>query len=435
MAVTGRFVVLLALGLLPVVLLGATPDGALLVLAAWILLCLAVALADLALAASPRRIRLEREEPGRVRLGERSESRLYLTNTGSRALRGLVRDAWDPTAGAPRMREPVSIPPGERRAVRTPLRPVRRGTRRARHVTVRSFGPLRLFARQATLQTSGTLLVLPPFRARRHLPSRLARLREMDGQTQLMIRGQGTEFDSLREYVRGDDVRSIDWRATARRQELVVRNWRPERDRRVLIVLDAGRVSAARIGDETRLDASIESSLLLAALADRAGDRVDLLSWERRVRARVQGVSGAALLPRMVEAMADVEPELIETDWQALPGLVRGVTSRRSLVVVLTTLESAGTAEEFLDVLPQLTRSHLVVVAGVTDPGTALVAQNRSSREAVYRAAAAERAMLDRERVRAAMNRLGAEVVSAPPEELPPALADRYLALKAAGRL
>ena len=111
-----------------------------------------------------------------------------------------------------------------------------------------------------------------------------------------MIRGQGTEFDSLREYVRGDDVRSIDWRATrahgAIRPSLVVRTWRPERDRRVVIVIDTGRTSAARIADEPRIDTAFEAALLLAALATRAGDRVDLVVFDRRVRGRVQGASG-----------------------------------------------------------------------------------------------------------------------------------------------
>ena len=186
----------------------------------------------------------------------------------------------------------MSIPAGERRAITTRLTPIRRGERRAAQVTVRSFGPLRLAARQATIALPGAIRVLPPFTSRKHLPSRLARLRELDGRTSVMIRGQGTEFDSLREYVRGDDVRSIDWRATARRgdsqgeQHLMVRTWRPERDRRVVIVIDSGRTSAARIAGEPRIDTAFESALLLAALATRAGDRVDLVIFDRRGRGR-----------------------------------------------------------------------------------------------------------------------------------------------------
>src|SRR5699024_11572031 len=95
------------------------------------------------------------------------------------------------------------------------------------------FGPLGLAGRQRTMSAPWTVRVLPPFHSRRHLPGKLSRLRELEGQHTAMVRGQGSEFDSLRDYVRGDDVRSIDWRATARGQGVVVRTWRPERDRRL----------------------------------------------------------------------------------------------------------------------------------------------------------------------------------------------------------
>ncbi|MEO7015244.1 MAG: DUF58 domain-containing protein, partial [Leifsonia sp.] len=274
-------------------------------------------------------------------------------------------------------------------------------------------------------------------------PSRLARLRELDGMTSVQLRGQGTEFDSLREYVRGDDVRSIDWRATARRHDptggsgarVMVRTWRPERDRRVILVIDTARTSAARIENEPRIDTAFESALLLAALASRAGDRVDMLAFDRAVRGRVQGASGGDLLARMVDAMAGIEPTLIEMDWSAVPSQVAAITSQRSLVVLLTSIEAPGASRGLLSVLPQLTKKHTVVVASVTDPETLRATVARSNRDGVYRAAAAERALLDIARVTAAIQRSGADVVTGSPADLPPALSDRYLALKAAGRL
>ena len=95
--------------------------------------------------------------------------------------------------------------------------------------------------------------MLPPFRSRRHLPEKLSRLRQLDGQHRAQLRGQGSEFDSLREYVIGDDVRSIDWRATARLRDVMIRTWRPERDRQLLIMLDTGRTSAGRLGSRAGL--------------------------------------------------------------------------------------------------------------------------------------------------------------------------------------
>ena len=437
MALTGRFVALLALGVVPIVVLGAWWA-----LVGWVVLALALAAVDLALAGSPRRVHLTRDLPARVRLGETVRADLIIANTGARVIRGLVRDAWQPSAGADVTRHRVRVPAGERRAVSTALTPFRRGERRSAAVTIRSFGPLGLAARQANLGLPGAIRVLPPFTARKHLPSRLARLRELDGRTSVMLRGQGTEFDSLREYVSGDDVRSIDWRATARRTDpvqgapsLVVRTWRPERDRRVVVIVDSGRTSAARIDREPRIDTAFESTLLLSALASRAGDRVDVVVYDQRVRGRVQGATGADLLARLVDTMATIEPELIEMDWSAVPGLVRSVTSQHSLVVLATSIDSPGSARGLLAVLPQLTRRHTVLVSSVTDPEVLAAAAERSSRTEVYRAAAAERALLDIARVSAAIRQLGADVVTGAPADLPPALADRYIALKAAGRL
>jgi uncharacterized protein (DUF58 family) len=438
-ALTGRFALLVAVGAVPLVLLGRSAGAAWGVVAGWVVLCALLAAVDVWLSASPRALTIARELPARVRLGEPVTSVVLLGNRGRRMLRATVRDAWTPSAGASTTRQRVRVPAGERRALELTLTPTRRGERGVEQVTVRSFGPLGLAARQAVLAAPGRVRVLPPFLARKHVPSRLARLRELDGRTAVMIRGQGTEFDSLREYVRGDDVRSIDWRASARRTEtppkLVVRTWRPERDRRIVIVVDSSRTSAARIGDEPRLDTAIEAALLLSVIADRAGDRVDLLAFDRRVRARVHGASGAELLGREVDALASVHPELIEMDWRAVPAQVRALTAQRALVVLLTSLDSIGAAQGLLAVLGQLTATHTVLVASVTDPDVAEAARDLGARAGVYRAAAAERALLDTARLAEAVRGLGAHVVTGTPEALPPAVTDAYLALKAAGRL
>jgi uncharacterized protein (DUF58 family) len=233
----------------------------------------------------------------------------------------------------------------------------------------------------------------------------------------------------------GDDVRSIDWRASAHADDVMVRTWRPERDRRILLVLDTGRTSAGRVGDAPRLDAAMDAALLLAALASRAGDRVDLLAYDRRVRARVEGVTGTELLPALVEAMAPLEPTLVEPDYAGLVSTVLARMSRQSLVVLLTGLDATPVREGLLPSLSMLVRRHRVIVASVGDPRVDAMAAGRGDAEAVYDAAAAERARADRDQVAELLSRRGVEVVDGPPDQLPPMLADRYLALKAAGRL
>ncbi|MFG2171414.1 DUF58 domain-containing protein [Streptomyces niveus] len=436
MALTGRAALLAALGSLPVGLLAPSWTGMLAVNAP---LSLAI-LCDYCLAAPVRTLRFTRSGDTSVRLGESAEVQLTVTNPARRTLRAHIRDAWPPSswpAGTEHAasRHKLTVPPGERRRLATLLRPTRRGDRHTERVTVRSFGPLGLAARQGNHDVPWTVRVLPPFTSRKHLPSRLARLRELDGRTSVLTRGEGTEFDSLRPYVPGDDTRSIDWRATARQSAVAIRTWRPERDRHILVVLDASRTSAGRVGDVPRLDAAMDATLLLTALAARAGDRVDLLAYDRRTRAQVRGRSASDVLPAMVNALSTLEPELVETDARGLAATVLKSAPRRSLVVLLTSLETAPVEEGLLPVLPQLTQRHTVLVASVADPHAEAMSTARGSVDAVYEAAAGGQAQSQRRRTSEKLQRYGVTVVDAVPDSLAPALADAYLALKAAGRL
>lgn len=430
MAVSGRFVALVLLGLVPVLLF---PNWLTVLATAALLTALLVA--ELVFAASLRQVTVVRAEPENVTLTNAVDALLTIRNGGHRMLRGSFRDGWQPSAGAQDSVQDITVPAGEGRRFTVRLRPTRRGELKAPHVTLRSFGPLGLAARQRTVACEGLVRVLPPFRSRRHLPSKLRKLRELDGKASVQIRGAGTEFDSLRDYVRGDDVRSIDWRATARRSAVVVRTWRPERDRRVVMVLDTSRTAAARIGDETRLDTGIEAALLLGVLAERGGDRVDFLAFDRRTRARARSAGQGNILGRLVQAMAPLDAELIEMDWPAVPGQVRAVSAHRSLVVLLTSLDSGAPEEGLLPVAERLAAGHVVVVAAVRDPQLGEMLRERTDATGVYRAAAAERALLQRAAVAAELRRYGVEVVDAEPQELPPRLADMYIRLKAAGRL
>jgi uncharacterized protein (DUF58 family) len=427
---------LLALGLVAVVL---RPAGS--TVALWLLAVLLFVAADLLLASSPRRAGLHRRAVGTVRLGEPAESVLVVTNEAAgraRTLRLQVRDAWQPSAGARDNRFRLVLAPGDRSVLRTSLLPRRRGDLRADGVTVRSWGPLRLAARQQTYAVPGAVRALPPFESRKHLPSRLARLRELDGRAAVRVRGQGTEFDSLREYVRGDDVRSIDWRASARSPHVVVRTWQPERDRRVVLVLDTARTSAGRVGQGEgvpRLDAAMDAALLLAALASRAGDRVDFLAGDRRVRARLRLAGTRDVAARLQESMADLVPLLAEADWDTLAGAVQDLGRQRALLVLLTPLEPTAILHGLLPVLPTLTQHHRVVLASVRDPELGALAEGRGSVDRVYAAAAAEQELGRRAWIADLLRKLGVDVVEADADHLPPALADHYLALKAAGKL
>jgi uncharacterized protein (DUF58 family) len=407
-----------------------------------VLVVLLLSLLDAALAAPVARIALSRSGERAIWLGESTTVTLIVRNGSRRPLRAQIRDAWVPSAGATPHTHAVAVDAGAEAAVETRLTPTRRGDRTAVKVVVRSFGPLGLAYRQSRAKVCVTrtpawaLRVFPQFPSRRLLPEKLSRLRVLDGSVVTRGRGQGTEFDNLREYVIGDDVRSIDWRASARRTDMVVRTWRPERDRRVLCVLDTGRTSAGRIGDEPRLDAAIDAALLLSTLAARAGDRVDLLAVDTAVRAAVANPGKRTLLRQLLSAMAPLEPALVETDFGLVASEVLRRERKRALVVLFTALEPGAIAEGLLPVLPRLASRHKVVVAAVHDPALdRLAAAPPATAGDVYTAAAAHRALTERDRVRTALVRYGVDVVDAPAELFASQVADAYLALKAIGRL
>lgn len=433
MVVTGRLFAAAVVGALVVTFvlpswLGVAVVSALLVVAV---------LADLAAAGSAGWLTLTREPLTGVRLGRSTEVELVVTNTGPRTVRGMLWDDWPDSARAAGGGHRLALEPGTRTRYRTTLTPTHRGDRAAGPITVRVLGPLGLAGRQTRHDVPARVRALPPFRSEKLLRSKVKRLQHLEGRTVANMRGQGTEFDSFREYVAGDDVRTIDWRATARATDVLVRTWRPERNRHMLMLLDTGRVSAGRVGiggaDGTRLDASIEAALLLGGLAAAAGDSVDLLAFDRQVRAEVRGIGGRRLQSKLMHALAGVTPALVDTDTAALVRAAIDRTRRRSLIVWFTTLDGAAVQENLMPVLPVLAHRHRVLIVSVTDPEVAAAATRRDSPGELYGAAAAESLLAERALVQESLRRTGIDVVAAPPERLPEALADEYLELKQSG--
>lgn len=431
MVVTGRLAAVAAVAALFVTVVAPSWAG----IAGVSSLLLVAVLADLAMAGSAADLALTRPALTTVRLGRTTEVELAVTNTGSQTIRGVLWDDWPDSARAGHRAHRLTLAANTVARLRTTLNPTHRGDRVAGPVTLRLFGPLGLAGRQTRRTVPARVRALPPFRSERLLHSKVKRLQHLEGRNVTTLRGQGTEFDSFREYVTGDDVRAIDWRATARATDVLVRTWRPERNRHMLMLLDTGRISAGRVGAETRLDAAIEAALLLGGLAAAAGDSVDLLAYDRQVRAEVRGVGGKQLQVKLMHAMAGCTPALLDTDTS---GLVRAAVQRarrRSLVVWFTSLDGAAVQENLLPVLPVLAQRHRVLIVSVTDPDIAAAAARRSTLSDLYSAAAAETVLAERALVRESLRRRGIDVVAAAPEQLPEALADEYLELKQSGTM
>jgi len=279
--------------------------------------------------------------------------------------------------------------------------------------------------------------VLPPFRSRKEAELRIDRAQMLEvGIRSAQGRGGGTEFDALREYSVDDELRRMDWAATARSDKAIVRTYRAERNQQVLVLLDNGRVMAGQVDGVPRVEHGMDAAMMLTAVATRLGDRCGLVTFDRSVRAVVPPANGKAQLQRVTEAMYDLEPQLVESDYQGAFATTLARFRRRALLVLVTELAEEAMAETLVPALPLLLSRHLVIVASVADPDVGRWASTApGDGPTAYRTAAAVGALERRARTAARLRGLGATVVDAPPGRLSPRLADAYLAVKASGRL
>jgi uncharacterized protein (DUF58 family) len=311
------------------------------------------------------------------------------------------------------------------------------GRRRGRHsipgAATRALGPLGLGAWYHAAGPPVELRVYPDMPAARRvaLAVRLGRFREQG----LLPRGPlglGTEFESVREYTPDDDIRQVNWRATARLGRPMSNDYRLERDREVLCLVDAGRLMSAPLGDRTRLDAAVDAAVTVALVADAVGDRCGAVAFDDGVRRRIapRRSGGEAV----VEALYDLEPRSVESDYELAFRSVEG--SKRSLVMVLTDLLDEAAARSLVEAVPVVARRHAVVVASCADPDLEqIVSTPPQDTLDVYAAAAALDVLDERSLVAARLRAAGAEVVEAAPSALGAACVQVYLRAKARARL
>jgi uncharacterized protein (DUF58 family) len=397
-----------------------------------------VAVADLLLGADPGVVGMQRRLPATLTLGAGGgEVRWSVTNPTGRAARMAVADELAPSLRPGTRRFRVTVPSGGTVTTSTRIDPTRRGRFEPDEIVVRVDGPLGFVSRQRRRSLPGTLRVLPVFRSRKQVELRIerAQLLEVGLRTARGSRG-GTEFDSLRDYTVDDEVRRIDWAATARSQHAIVRTYRAERNQQILVLLDSGRVMAGQVGGVPRIEWAMDAAMALTAVATRLGDRCGLVTFDRAVRAVVPPAAGRSQLGRVTDAVYDLEPQLVESDYLGAFAATVARFRRRALLVLVTELAEEAMTETLVPALPLLLAHHLVVVASVTDPDVvAWAAASPREPEAAYRTAAAVAATGRRARSAALLQALGVTVVDAAPDALATRLVDAYLDVKAAGRL
>jgi uncharacterized protein (DUF58 family) len=397
------------------------------VFVAWFALALGV---DTLLAPSRSSVRCEAEIPATIYIGMSDTAELELRlRTRRRIPLEVVVDLSDEL-------EPIAPIEGRcadgRCALELKLTPRRRGTGRVEAVWVRYRGPLGLVVATVRIRLDREVSIVPNI-----LPVRAAAIRffsDRDAAHGLKVerfKGEGTEFDSLKEFVQGDDPRALDWKATARHRKLLAREHRAERNHQVIIAVDTGHLMAERLGGIPKLDHALNVALLLSYVCIRTGDQVGLFTFDAQVGLFLEPRAGAAAQTRMTQMTSQVRYSDAETNFTlGLTTLAQRVR-RRSLVIVLTDFADAVTAELMIENLHRLSRRHLVVFVALKDPALEQLSASRPNGTfALNRTVVADSFVRDREVVLRRLRRMGVRPIDAAPEHIHTDLINGYLDVK-----
>jgi uncharacterized protein (DUF58 family) len=277
-----------------------------------------------------------------------------------------------------------------------------------------------------------TVRVYPNFGEAQRMRIYLIRSRQIEIEKRIKRqRGQGREFDSLREYRAGDEFRDISWSKTARTGKLITKLYQVERSQTVWLVLDAGRLLRARVGDLNKLDHAVNAALSLAQVALYSGDRVALLAYDRKVQQRVAPGRGMLHLRSLIESLAQVRAEISEADHLLAAKALLSAQSRRSLVVWLTDIAETAATPEVIECSAAITRRHLVLFGIMAQTELRnLVSDSPETVHEMYRYGAALEIVNRRELLLRQLRQQGAMVLESAPSGLSTALANQYLEVK-----
>jgi len=431
------FYALLALGFVPLSLSWGRPMLRWLALT-YDLALIAFAIFDATNSKLPARVRIERHFGGRFAVGAETEVRVEIANHLPRDISLVLKDEYPPQMKLSGVREARLDIEGQTSAAMVySLTPPKRGRFEFGQVAVRYLSRWRLVWTQTRAGEAAAVKVYPNMRRAREAELRALGARSfVAARRKSQWRGEGRDFESLRDYVRGDEMRHLSWTATARRGKLVTRQYQMERDQTILIALDAGRLMTARIENETKLDSAVHAALALMSAAARAGDNAGLLVFGRRIQAYLPPKRGAEHLDAALEALYAVEPEMIEPSYSRAFEFVAANSRRRSLVVVLTDLVDEEGSRELLASLKLLRPRHLPLVVTIADRDLkAVVRETPQDERELFKQSVAEEIIHLREAALRLVEAQGGLALDVTAAVLAPKLLEMYLRVKERGLL
>jgi uncharacterized protein (DUF58 family) len=398
----------------------------------WDATVLLFALIDGWLLPSPGLIEATRSWISAPALGSVSEVELTVLERGRRLLWCRVMDDL-PAAfmQAPQWLE-LTCYPGIPARSRYTFTPRQRGDHAAGKLYVRYRSAMGLLERWSAADLTQTVRIYPATRAAQEQNLYLARNRQLDLQLRRQRqRGLGRDFDTLRDYLDGDDLRDVCWKASARRGALITKQYQTERSQAVWLLIDAGRLLQARVGGYTKLDYATATALAMSQLALASGDRVGLLAYGRETQQLIAPRRGGGQLRQILDALALVRGEAAEADHLRATVTLNRLQPRRSLVLWLTDPAETSMQPEVAEGAAQLMRRHLVLFVAIEQRDLRAIAGMRpANQQQMFAGAAAQEMVHWRELLLARLRQRGALTLETYPEEMTSFVLNRYLEIK-----
>jgi len=398
----------------------------------WDLLLIVAFIADLLRLPRPQQLVVRREWHAPLSIGVNAALRVVVTNQSRvpvevKLLDELPASQWHGMHFADR-----TVAAGGSGEFTLSYTPGARGDQKTGRTFLRYQSAFRMAERWAVADLVQTVRVYPNFEHARKNSVYLARSRQIELQIRMMrLRGMGSDFESLREYREGDELRNVCWTAAARRGKLVAKTFRVERSQAVWIVLDCGRLMRARTRGFSKLDRAVDAALCLTQLALYSGDRVGLLAYGRAVNQRVTPGRGATQLRHIVEQLALVSEEVPEADHTRAAASLLGLQKQRGLIVWISDLAETAMTPEVIDAASQLLSRHLLIFAVIAQPELKQQArQTPASAQGMYQVVAAQEMVYRRELMLGRLRERGALCMEVEPGRLSAAILNQYLTVK-----
>lgn len=395
---------------------------------------------DFALSINPDEISISRFMSEKLSINRSNSVILKCANFSSQELIAIIKDDYPDMQALQKDEEghksplgtiKVNLPAGIKGELEYFVKPSYRGDFDFGNINVRYLSRFKLFWRQTKFQQPKTVKVYPDLISLQELTLKLS-VSSTEGETRLRKLGEGTEFSSLREYVNGDDIRRIDWRATARRDFPIVRTFEVSKDQTILILLDAGRMMSTRISGLSRFDWGLNAALSLSLAALTKGDQVGVGIFSDRNLQYIPPKRGKTHLKNIIEGLHNVQPQLIEPDYVGVLANFASIQKKRALIVVITDLIDAIASSSLLSGMAHLAPRHLPFIVTFNDKQIINCASGQiETYQEVYKQSVSIDLLDQRKQALNTLIRKGGLALDVPPEDLCNAIVDKYLTIKA----